>query len=339
MARVLITGSADGLGQMAARLLADCGHQVVLHARDPGRAKAADAGVPGADGVLIGDLASIEETRKVAEQANAYGRFDAVIHNAGVGYREPERVLTKDGLAHVFAVNVLAPYLLTALIDRPGRLVYLSSGMHRRGNPDLGDLQWDRRRWNGLQAYADSKLFDVILAFAVARRWPGVLSNALEPGWVATRTGGPRAPGRPHPGPPHPGLVGRQRPSGRHNHGRLLLPSAAPGRSPRRSRPDAAGRAPHRLRGADRHAAARQGARLAAGSAAGSATDSGAGVVAHPMEVSGRGQAPAEPVARSTTSRRSRRSIAAAISSGNTSGVQAKAGTPRAASAAAFSWS
>jgi NAD(P)-dependent dehydrogenase (short-subunit alcohol dehydrogenase family) len=194
MARVLITGSADGLGQMAARLLADCGHQVVLHARDPGRAKAADAGVPGADGVLIGDLASIEETRKVAEQANAYGRFDAVIHNAGVGYREPERVLTKDGLAHVFAVNVLAPYLLTALIDRPGRLVYLSSGMHRRGNPDLGDLQWDRRRWNGLQAYADSKLFDVILAFAVARRWPGVLSNALEPGWVATRTGGPRAP-------------------------------------------------------------------------------------------------------------------------------------------------
>jgi NAD(P)-dependent dehydrogenase (short-subunit alcohol dehydrogenase family) len=194
MSRVLITGSAGGLGQMAARLLVDAGHHVVLHARDPGRAKEAVTGVPGADDVLIGDLTSVEETRGVAEQANAYGRFDAVIHNAAIGYREYERVQTKDGLAHVFAVNVLAPYLLTALINRPGRLVYLSSGMHRGGDPDLGDLQWAGRTWNGTQAYADSKLFDVVLAFAVARRWPDVRSNALEPGWVATRTGGPGAP-------------------------------------------------------------------------------------------------------------------------------------------------
>jgi NAD(P)-dependent dehydrogenase (short-subunit alcohol dehydrogenase family) len=99
-----------------------------------------------------------------------------------------------DGLSHVFAVNVLAPYLLTALMTRPTRLVYLSSGMHRAGHPDVTDLQWVGRPWNGAQAYADSKLFDVALAFAVARRWPGVLSNALEPGWVATRMGGPGAP-------------------------------------------------------------------------------------------------------------------------------------------------
>jgi NAD(P)-dependent dehydrogenase (short-subunit alcohol dehydrogenase family) len=193
MARVFITGSADGLGQMAAKRLADDGHEIVLHARSAERARHAMAAVAGACGALIGDLSSIAETRALAEQANAAGPFDAVIHNAGVGYRE-RRVETIDGLEHVFAINVLAPYLLTALITRPARLVYLTSGMHRGGHPDLGDLQWRNRRWNGAQAYSDSKLFDVVLAFAVARRWPEVLSNAVEPGWVATKMGGPGAP-------------------------------------------------------------------------------------------------------------------------------------------------
>ena len=117
------------------------------------------------------------------------GSVNAVIHNVGVGYREP-RHETADGLEHVFAVNVLAPYVLTALIARPERLVYLSSGMHYGGDPDTSDLQWQARRWNGSQAYSDSKLFDVVLAFAVSRLWPDVLSNAVEPGWVATRMGG-----------------------------------------------------------------------------------------------------------------------------------------------------
>ena len=132
--------------------------------------------------------------RRVAAAADATGPFDAVIHNAGIGYREPRRVETDDGLEHVLAVNVLAPYLLTALIDPPARLVYLSSGMHRGGQADLSDPQWARRRWDGAQAYSDSKLLDVVLAFAVARRWPGALSNALEPGWVATKMGGAGAP-------------------------------------------------------------------------------------------------------------------------------------------------
>jgi NAD(P)-dependent dehydrogenase (short-subunit alcohol dehydrogenase family) len=117
-----------------------------------------------------------------------------VIHNAAVGYREPRRIETPDGLSHVFAVNVLAPYLLTALVTRPDRLVYLGSGLHQGGDPDLSDLQWAQRRWNGSQAYSDSKLFDVVLAFALARRWPDVLSNAVEPGWVATKMGGAGAP-------------------------------------------------------------------------------------------------------------------------------------------------
>jgi NAD(P)-dependent dehydrogenase (short-subunit alcohol dehydrogenase family) len=194
MARVLITGSADGLGLMAGRHLLDQGHQVVLHARNDSRADDTRAAAPGVESVLVGDLSSIDETRKVAEQATATGPFDAVIHNAAVGYQERRRVSTVDGLAHVFAINVLAPYLLTALVPAPARLVYLSSGMHRGGDPDLSDLQWERRRWNGSQAYADSKLFDTVLAFAVARRWPSVRSNAVDPGWVPTRMGGRGAP-------------------------------------------------------------------------------------------------------------------------------------------------
>ena len=191
--RILVTGSADGLGQMAAQRLVDAGHDVVLHARDEARARDAMAKVPGARDVLVGDLAIIGATRALADKANAAGPFDAVIHNAAVGYREP-CTETVDGIEHVFAVNVLAPYLLTALIERPRRLVYLGSGMHRGADADLSDLQWRRRRWNGSQAYANSKLFDVVLAFAVARRWPQVLSNAVEPGWVATKMGGPGAP-------------------------------------------------------------------------------------------------------------------------------------------------
>jgi NAD(P)-dependent dehydrogenase (short-subunit alcohol dehydrogenase family) len=194
MARVLITGSSDGLGLMAGELLARDGHEVTLHARNEARAGDARAALPDAEHVVVGDLASIKGMHQVAGQANQLGRYDAVIHNAGVGYREPRRIQTQDGLSHVFAINVLAPYLLTALMTRPDRLVYLSSGMHRGGNVDLADLQWVGRPWNGSQAYADSKLYDVVLAFAVARRWPDVLSNALEPGWVATKMGGPGAP-------------------------------------------------------------------------------------------------------------------------------------------------
>jgi NAD(P)-dependent dehydrogenase (short-subunit alcohol dehydrogenase family) len=194
MARVFITGSSDGLGRMAAQLLIEQGHSAVLHARNALRGKEALAAVPGAETVVIGDLTSLAQTRDVATQVNGLGRFDAVIHNAAVGYREPRRIVTEDGLPHVFAVNTLAPYVLTALIHKPKRLVYLSSGLHQSGDPSLKDLVWEDRPWRGQQAYADSKLHDVLLAFALARLWPNVLSNALEPGWVATKMGGTGAP-------------------------------------------------------------------------------------------------------------------------------------------------
>jgi NAD(P)-dependent dehydrogenase (short-subunit alcohol dehydrogenase family) len=193
MARVFVTGSADGLGQMAARRMVEDGHRVVLHARNDKRAKEALAAVPGAETAIAGDLSSIAECKQIAEEVNALGAFDAVIHNAGV-YLQPRRIATVDGLPQVFAVNTLAPYLLTALIRKPKRLVYLSSGLHRSGDSSLKDLTWSERKWNSSSAYADSKLYDVILAFVVARKWPDVLSNAVDPGWVRTKMGGPSAP-------------------------------------------------------------------------------------------------------------------------------------------------
>jgi NAD(P)-dependent dehydrogenase (short-subunit alcohol dehydrogenase family) len=193
MARIFITGSTEGLGRAAAETLLGQGHEVVLHARSPERARVL-AGLAGrAAGVVVGDLASAAETKGLADQVNALGRMDAVIHNAGV-YSERARGATPEGHARTVAVNILAPYILTARIERPRRVVYLSSGLHRGGEGPLDDLDWTRRRWDGAQAYAETKLQVVALAFWVARRWPDVVTSAVDPGWVRTRMGGPGAP-------------------------------------------------------------------------------------------------------------------------------------------------
>src|SRR4051794_5124540 len=193
MPRVLITGSTTGLGMGAARELLETGHQVVLHARTRERAASIHDLARHASGVVIGDLSSALDTRRVTDQVNAIGGIDAVIHNAAV-YADARRIATPEGHAHILAINVLAPYLLTAWIERPARAVYMSSDMHASGDTSLRDLDWTERTWNGVQAYCDSKLFVSTLALALARRWPDCLDNAVEPGWVPTRMGGRGAP-------------------------------------------------------------------------------------------------------------------------------------------------
>jgi NAD(P)-dependent dehydrogenase (short-subunit alcohol dehydrogenase family) len=194
MARVFVTGSSDGIGKMAANLLVGEGHQVIVHGRNEKRTAEALAGVPGAISAVSADLSSIREVVSLADSVNKYGVLDAVIHNAGMGYQERKCSRTIDGLPQVFAVNSLAPYILTSLITKPRRLVYVSSGLHRNGDQTLKDLTWENRTWSGYTAYADSKFHNVLLAFLVARKWTDVFSNAIEPGWVATKMGGVGAP-------------------------------------------------------------------------------------------------------------------------------------------------
>ena len=181
MAKIFITGSADGLGLLAAKLLVGQGHDVVLHARNEERGRHALSKVPGAEKVLTADLSSGEDTKWLAAEVNAIGGFDAVIHNAGV-YQTSGKL--------TFAVNTLAPYILTCLIQKPKRLIYISSGMHLQGDSNLEKLSNTIDRIS----YSDSKLHLLILTMAVARKWQQVYANAVDPGWVPTKMGGSAAP-------------------------------------------------------------------------------------------------------------------------------------------------
>lgn len=181
MPRVLITGSADGLGLATAQTLLTEGHQVVVHARSPQRLAPIRHLLDRGALAVVGDLGYLEQTRNVAEQANRIGCFDAIIHNAGV----------YSGHA-LLPVNVVAPYVLTALVTKPRRLIYLSSSMHLGGHPNVQGLEWTGQRVSA--SYSDSKLFVTTLAAAVARLWPDVVASSVNPGWVPTKMGGPNAP-------------------------------------------------------------------------------------------------------------------------------------------------
>ena len=182
MARVFITGSADGLGRAAAETLLGDGHEVIVHARSAERLTVLDALVDRDASAVVGDLADLSETRAVADQVNRLGPIDAVIHNAGV-YSGP----------HVLPVNVVAPYLLTALIPGPQRLVYLSSGMHQSGRADLAGLDWSGQRATG--SYSDSKLLVTTLAVALARHLAATCAaTPSTPAGCPTKMGGPGAP-------------------------------------------------------------------------------------------------------------------------------------------------
>jgi len=192
MAKIFITGSSDGLGLLAAKELVSRGNQVFLHARNGKRAETAMNEVPGAKEVFIGELSSMEETKKLAGEVNGTGNFDAIIHNAGV-FHISDQLKSEDGLPLLFAVNSIAPYILTILINRPQRLIYLSSQMHMHGDASEDRLNAILEGRN-IPSYSDSKLHDLLLALAVARKWPDVYSNAVDPGWVPTKMGGSNAP-------------------------------------------------------------------------------------------------------------------------------------------------
>lgn len=180
MARIFITGSSDGLGSMAAQRLIQQGHRVVIHARNSKRDQDALLRVPQAESVLTADLSRIEQVKQLAADVNALGSFDAVIHNAGIYNGSGQEI---------FAVNALAPYILTCLIHRPRRLIYIASDMHLQGNPSLAKI----RSNIGSVSYSDSKFYVVLLMKAIARKWPDVCANAVDPGWVPTKMGGPSA--------------------------------------------------------------------------------------------------------------------------------------------------
>ncbi|WP_019544382.1 SDR family NAD(P)-dependent oxidoreductase [Streptomyces sulphureus] len=182
MARVLVTGSAGGLGRNTVVALLEQGHQAVLHARNHDRLNDAQDLLERGALSVTGDLSTHQGTLSVAEEANTLGNIDAVIHNAGT-YSGPD----------VQAVNVLAPYLLTCLITRPDRHVYLSSSMHSASRTGTAALRTLLNPDSPMD-YADSKLLVTALAASVARRRPELLSNAVDPGWVPTRMGGPQAP-------------------------------------------------------------------------------------------------------------------------------------------------
>jgi len=183
---VLVTGSSDGIGAEIARVIAAQGHQVILHARNEQRAE-------GLADVAVGDLASLASTRELAADVLRIGKPDVVVHNAGWGSKDAERPVTEDGLEQTFQVNALAPFLLTALLPLPQRLVFVSSDSITRGVIRIDDLQHEQE-WTADAAYADSKLVMTSLAFGMARRWPGLLSNAVHPGWVRTKMSGDVAP-------------------------------------------------------------------------------------------------------------------------------------------------
>lgn len=194
MARIFITGSTDGLGLLSAKLLSEQGHSVFLHARNAERASQAKAAVPKAQGVIIGDLSNVSDVKQLAADANKAGPFDAVVHNAGLGLTTNGQK-TAEGVAQIFAVNSMAPYILTALMDKPKRLLYVSSGLHFGGDPSLEDVTWATREFRPSDAYNDTKMQNVMLSKAVAKRWPDVQSGSLDPGWVKTKLGGSAAPG------------------------------------------------------------------------------------------------------------------------------------------------
>lgn len=181
MSRIFITGSTDGLGREVAQSLMNEGHQIVLHARNHDRVVPVESLISNGAEIVIGDLADLSQTKEIAADINRGGQVDVIIHNAGIASGND-----------IFLVNVLAPWVLSALITRPSRMIFLSSSMHYDGRLPKAGESWEN--FIPTVDYSDSKLLLTILSFALASIWENVLVNAVDPGWVATKMGGNNAP-------------------------------------------------------------------------------------------------------------------------------------------------
>lgn len=195
---VMVTGGTDGIGKATALELAKLGAHVLVAGRnrDKGEAVVADlkrqSGNPAID-LLIADLADLGAVRQLAQEVTArYERLHVLVNNAGVIL--PTRRATADGLEMMFAVNYLAPFLLTNLLlplmkrSAPARVVNVSSLVDAFAKIDFDDLQSTRRKYKAMPIYAQSKLAVVLATYELARRLAGtgVTANVLEPGGVAT---------------------------------------------------------------------------------------------------------------------------------------------------------
>jgi len=194
---ILVTGATDGIGRETARVLASRGHRVILHGRTPEKAAAAahqlSRDLPTAElSTAAGDLSRPDEVRALAAALRAeHPRLDVLLHNAGV--YATTRQVTPEGLELTFAVNHLAPFLLThLLLDRVrearGRVVVVASGVHGNASLDLDDLMM-ARGYDGYTAYARSKLCNVLFAAELSERLAGsgATANSLHPGVVGTK--------------------------------------------------------------------------------------------------------------------------------------------------------
>ena len=194
----VVTGATSGIGKAAAAALARQGAQVVLVGRDRGRAEAAAAAMGAASTVPpkveIADLTSMEQVRALAGRLASLERIDVLINNAGLVLGE--RRVTQDGFEHVFAVNHLAPFLLTNLLlpkltgSAPARVVTVTSDAHSAASLDLDDPSLEHG-WNSWRSYANSKLANILFTRELARRLDGtgVTANCAHPGVVRTGFG------------------------------------------------------------------------------------------------------------------------------------------------------
>jgi NAD(P)-dependent dehydrogenase (short-subunit alcohol dehydrogenase family) len=192
MALVFITGSTDGLGRAAAQSLLGAGHDVVLHARSAQRAAALTPLASHSREVVVGDLRSAADIKGIADQVNAIGCMDAIIYNAGV-YTERSRGSTPEGHAGVLAVNTRAIHAHgTYRASPPAGVSQQRAAPRRRGLTRRSRLE--EAALDPARVYAESKLHVVALAFALVKRWPDVMSNAVNPGWARTKMSGAGAP-------------------------------------------------------------------------------------------------------------------------------------------------